>query len=713
VSRLFAIPAGPRAKWVVFAVWIVAILGIVATGLPGKFADAEKNESTSFLPGDAESTRALAVTEELQGGDTAPTVIVYRRAGGLTRADRERIARDRAELSRITRRYRNTTAFRAPEFSRDGTSALLVNVVKGTGESEDIIDPVDDYREAVSREGGPSSLQVKVAGPAGISADAIKVFEGINGTLLAAAGGLVLFLLILIYRSPFFWFFPFLAVIFGEIATRGFGFGLTELGVTVNGQSSSILSVLVLGAGTDYALLIVARYREELRKHTDRHDAMARALRSAGPAIFASGLTVAAALLSLSLAKVNGTAGLGPVGAMGIAVAMLAMLTFLPALLTIIGRRPFWPYVPHFGDSGVDETHGAWRRIGERVARRPLRVAVGATALLLVMAAGLANFSTGLTQGNSFRDDVESIAGQELIAQAFPSGQSAPTDIVVPRDEDPAAVVRAGQRVEGVARVLPRPVGQNGEYVQLSAFLELDPYSTEAYEVVPRLRDAVQRAAPGTLVGGATAVERDLRDAAADDTRLLVPIALVIVFVILMVLLRALLAPLLLIGTVVLSFAAALGVGAVVFDVIFGFPGSDPSIPLFAFIFLVALGVDYNIFLMARVREEAQRHGTRQGMLRGLAVTGGVITSAGIVLAGTFAVLAVLPLVFLTEIGFVIAFGVLLDTFLVRSVLVPALTFWTGPKIWWPSTLSHSIERRGGGPPAMPPPERELEPVGD
>jgi putative drug exporter of the RND superfamily len=710
MSSLFAVPAGRLAKWLVALGWLVVVVAIIGGNLPGKFADAEKNESTSFLPGDAESTKALQVTERLQNGEKAATVIVYRRDGGLTAADRRAIGNDVAELNRITRRFDNSTPFRNPadprsrtpyQLSEDETTALVANQLTGTGEGDDILDPVDAYRKAVS-EDRSDGLQVKVAGPAGISADAIKVFEGINGTLVGAAFLLVIVLLIIIYRSPVFWFFPILAVAFAEITARGIGWALTEAGVTVNGQSSAILSVLVIGAGTDYALLLVARYREELRRHEDKHEAMAIALRRAGPAIFASGLTVCAALLSLSLAKVNGTAGLGPIGAMGIAVAVVVMLTFLPAILLIAGRKPFWPFVPRVGDTASDETHGFWRRVGNGVARKPLTVGLVTGVALLVMALGILNFSTGLTQGNQFRDSVESIEGQDLIAKAFPSGTTAPADIVIPAGGDVAAVARAAQGVEGVASVPARPVAQDDRATQLAAFLAVDPYSTAAYDVIPRLRDAVHDAAPGALVGGPSAVERDLRVATESDTRLLVPIALVIVFVILAFLLRALVAPLLLIATVVLSFAAALGVGAVVFDIVFGFPGSDPGLPLFAFIFLVALGVDYNIFLMARVREETLKRGTREGMLRGLAVTGGVITSAGIVLAGTFSVLAVLPLTFLTQLGFVIAFGVLLDTFIVRSVLVPALVLGIGPKVWLPSRLA-----RDDGPPdgQGPPPE--------
>jgi RND superfamily putative drug exporter len=691
MTALLTLPAGRRAKWVVALVWLAAMVAAFGANLPAKFSDAEQNESTSFLPGDAESTKALQVTDELQNGEKAAIVVVYRRASGLTAADRRSIAQDIRTLN--ARKLRATSAFSGPIPSPDGRAAIVQATITSDGEADTILDPVEFVREKVSGDHG--GLVAKVTGPAGFSADAIKVFEGINGTLVGAAFLLVLVLLIIIYRSPIFFLIPLFSVGFAEIATRSLGYGLTEAGVTVNGQSSSILSILVLGAGTDYALLLVARYREELRRSTDRHAAMALALRTAGPAIFASGLTVIAALLCLTLAEVNGTSGLGPIGALGIAVAMLAMLTLLPALLLIFGRRAFWPFIPRVGDSGADETRGRWRGVGEWVGRRPRAVAIGVTAFLLVLALGILNFDDGLTQGNSFRDEVEAVEGQQLLGLSFPRGADAPTDVVV---RDPAklgAVRRAVAGADGVASVTG-VVARGKQGVLFNAVLEPEPFSTEAFALIPAIRQAARRAGgPSTLVGGATAVESDLREAAARDTRLIVPVALVVVFLILMILLRALVAPLMLIVTVILSFAAALGVGAVVFDVVFGFPGSDPSLPLFAFIFLVALGIDYNIFLMARVREETLRHGTREGMLRGVAVTGGVITSAGIVLAGTFSVLGVLPLVFLTQIGFVVAFGVLLDTFVVRSVLVPALTFLLGPRIWLPSQLAAE-----GAPPA-------------
>jgi RND superfamily putative drug exporter len=807
-GSLFTFAAGRRSKWIVFAIWFLAIIAAFQANLPGKFADAESNEATSYLPGDAESTKALDATESLQKGEIAPAVIIYRRDSGLTAADRRTIEADVGKMteerfpgvipdgataasggkrpdseetssaalqnlppgcagptSTVPGQPADYAPFVGPVCSADGKAAIITSYIKANGEGERILDPVKDWRDKISDPGG--GLEVKITGGAGFSADAIEVFEGINGTLLLAALSLVIFLLIVIYRSPMFFFIPLAAVIFAELLSRSIGYGVSELGVTINGQSSSIMSVLVLGAGTDYALLLVSRYREELHRTIDKHEAMRTALASAGPAIFASAATVIAALLCLMLAKVNGTAGLGPIAAIGIACAALSMLTLLPALLTIFGRRAFWPFVPHTAEtapsatevsdrarmgvvegSGVtallkvivsclivlvllplvllnwilhrisgrripslivgpldraifkpyeirrtrlehaaDETHGFWKRVGDRVAISPLRVMLGSTVVLLILCAGFAFFSTDLTSEDSYRTEVESVEGQHLLDKSFPSGATALTDIIVPDRAEVPAVRSAVAQVGGV-EAISTPVAEGQPGVLVQATLEPNPYSTEAFDLVDPIRDAAHTAAPGSLVGGPTAVEFDVRDAAAWDSIVIPPIILLVVFLILIGLLRAVMAPLVLIGTVILSFLAALGVGYFVFDVIFGFPGSDPSLPLFAFVFLVALGVDYNIFLIARAREETIKHGSKQGILRALAVTGGVITSAGIVLAGTFSVLAVLPLTFLTELGFVVAFGVLLDTFLVRSVLVPSIALSLGDKFWWPSALS-------------------------
>jgi len=702
MASLLSFPAGRRARWIVVAVWFTAIFAIVGTGIPGKFSDAENNESSSYLPADAESTRALVQVEQLTDGEQAGIVIVYSRDGGLTAADRRQINSD---LKTLNGEVEGTSQpFQLGERAEDGSAVLVFSSIEATGEGEDILDPVTEIRDQVS--GSEGGLDVAVTGAAGYAADSIEVFESINGTLFGAAFALVFFLLILIYRSPFLLWFPLIAVGFAEIASRAVGFGLTEMGITVNGQSSSILSVLVLGAGTDYALLLISRYREELRRHENRTESMQIALRGAGPAILASGGTVIAALLCLSLAELNSTASLGPIGAIGIACAMLAMLTLLPAMLVIAPRFVFWPRVPKAGTSGTDAEHGPWRRLGERTARSPRRIWVGTLAVLLVMAAGLFAYDDGLTSSGGFRGDVEAVTGADLIAESFPGGSNAPTEIVVADPANATAVIRAVKEVDGVASV--QKVGQGEPGVLLNAVLVPEAYSTEAFALIPPVREAArQSGGPETLVGGGTAVEYDIREANKQDVKLIVPLVILVVFLILVILLRSVAAPLLLIGTVLVSFFAALGVGVLISDWVFGFPGTDPSLPLFAFVFLVALGIDYNIFLMARVREETITHGSREGMLRGLAVTGGVITSAGIVLAGTFLVLAVLPLVFLTELGITVAFGVLLDTFLVRSVLVPALALDIGSKIWWPSSLSREKQAAEGpdGPEDLDEPE--------
>jgi len=692
MRRLLSLPTGRRTKYVVVAVWLA--VAAVAGSFAGKLSDAEKNEPASFLPGDAESLQALQAIKGFPSGERTPAVVVYRRDGGLTPADRRAIAQDRGALAQNP--PPRTAPPPPPTYAPDGTAALLVAPIAARGDADVLIDAVDEIRARV-HERPPPGLAVKVTGPAGFSADAVKIFGDINGTLLLAAAALVFVLLIVIYRSPIFWAIPLVTVLFAEVTARGMAYGLTQIGVTVNGQTSGILSVLVFGAGTDYALLLVARYREELRRHEDKHEAAALALRRGAAAIATAAGTVIAALLCLLLADVNGTSGLGPVAAGGVGVAMIAMLTLLPAALTIFGRRAFWPFVPRYGaGGGADETHGWWRRLGDRVRRRPRRVWIGTTAALLVLCVGLVDLNTGLTSGNSFRNSVESVEGQRLIAQSFPAGANAPTTVVVPPGADARRVRAALAGVPGTARVTVEERAREGTL--LSVTLRPDPYSQQAFDLVPPLRAAATEAGGAqVLVGGPTAEEYDLRQSAERDNVVIMPIVLLVVFALLALLLRALLLPLLLMATVVLSFGAALGVGAFFFAHVFGFAGMDPALPLYAFIFLVALGVDYNIFLMARAREETLEHGTHEGMVRGLAVTGGVITSAGIVLAGTFSTLAVLPLVVLTEIGFTIAFGVLLDTFVVRSTLVPALVLDLGQRVWWPSALSRGRATAPGG----------------
>ncbi len=695
MASLLALPAGRRGKLLVLLAWIV-VLGLLGP-LIGRFEDAQKDTTASSLPASAESLAVFEASDAFPSGQLTPAVVVARRESGLTAADLALLAERRAAYDAAL--PEGSGPLGEPVPSADGTTVLLAAPLSVEGDSEALTAAVDRLRE-VLQTGDADGLEIAVTGPAGFAADAIEVFAGINGTLLLATASLVLVLLLLIYRSPIFWVVPLVSVFVAEGVVRGLGYLLATNGVTVTGQTAGILLVLVFGAGTDYALLLVARYREELRRQEDRHDAMRVALRSAGPAILASGGTVIAALLCLSLADVNSTSGLGPVGAMGVAVAVVVMLTVMPALLLVCGRGIFWPFVPRFA-SEAPAPGGFWRGVGTRVARRPRPVWVGTCVALLAASAGLATLDSNLTFATAFRTESEAVRGGDLLARSFPAGANAPTTVLV---RDPARVAEARAALAGAAGVAT--VGERVEEGEPGARFDVtlsdEPYSKAAFATIPVLRERLATAGleDVALVGGATAQEADVRDATRRDTRLLVPLVLAVVLLILVLLLRALVAPLLLMATVVLSFAAALGLGLLGFDLLTDFPGEDTSLPLYAFIFLVALGVDYTIFLMARVREEAAVHGTREGMLRGLAVTGSVITSAGIVLAGTFLVLAVLPLTFLTQLGIVVALGVLLDAVIVRSILVPALVEDVGARVWWPSALERA--ERAGRPPSAP-----------
>ena len=680
MSKFAAFVSGRRSAFVVLGLWLVLV---VALGpLAGKFESAQQNEPSSFLPGDAESVRVLDAADGFASGQATPAIVVYDAAGGFDARTRVAVGARREAIAAAG--VEGVTTVTVPVYSEDGTAALLTAPIVAGGDEEVLIDAVTSIRE-IATEDLPPGLEAKVTGPAGFSADASKVFEGINSTLLFATVGLVFFLLVLIYRSPVFWALPLLAVILAESVVRGLGYLLASNGVVINGQVGGILLVLVFGAGTDYALLLTARYREELRIVADKHEAMRIAVRQAGPAIIASAGTVVAALLCLSLAEVNSTAGLGPVGAMGVAVAAVAMLTVLPALLLIGGRRAFWPFVPRFGSEDAAR-RGPWRGLGDRIERRHRPVWIVTALALGALALGSLTLDDNLTTANIFRGEVESVQGQKLVDRSFPAGSSAPATVLVTDAAKVDAVRSAAEASSVVASVGTPESGAPG--TRFDVTIDADPFGKAGYAAVATLRRDL-RAAGGdaVLVGGPTAEEADVRAATERDTKLLVPLVLLVVFAILAGLLRAVVAPVMLIGTVVLSFFAAIGLSLLLVGALADFPGEEPSYPLFAFIFLVALGVDYNIFLMARVREEARRMPTRDAMLTSLAVTGGVITSAGIVLAGTFAVLAVLPLIALTQLGITVALGVLLDTLVVRSILVPALTFELGERIWWPARL--------------------------
>jgi RND superfamily putative drug exporter len=702
--RLLSAAAGRRGKWLVAASWVLLVIaGSVAAS---HFQGAQNNDQSSYLPGSAESSKVLAQVKRLEGGNVVTAaVVVFARARALRADDFAVIATDGRRLD--AELPRRTVPAGPPLRSRDGRAALLIFGLRLHDSTAALDAAVGTIRRVVHR-GVPRGLQVAVSGPAGSSYDAERTFSKLGGTLLTVTVALIFVLLLIIYRSPIFWLIPLLSVAAAEVCAEALGYLLTRVGVTVNAEAAGILTVLVFGAGTDYALLLVSRYREELQRHHDHHDALRAALHRGGPVVLASAATVILALLCLLAAEVNGTRGLGPVAASGVAVTLVSALTLLPALLAICGRRIFWPFVPRLAEPGGvltapsagsaqpgGETSGArgWRMIADRLTRRHRLVAVLVTLALGAACFGVLGLNGGLTSGNSFRGRVEAVTGQRLIAAHYPAGTSEPAQVIVPAQRDLAPVIAAVARTAGVR---PGAVSvQRGRPASvLTVTLAANPSSPAAFQRIPPIRAAARRAGgPGTLVGGATAQEVDLRSAATRDTVVVAPMILFVVFVVLGLLLRSLVAPTLLIATVVLSFGAALGAGVLVFAHAFGYPGEDPSMPLFAFLFLVALGVDYNIFLMARVREEALAVGTRAGVIRALVSTGPVITSAGIVLAGTFAALASLPLIGFTELGVVIALGVLLDTLLVRTVLVPALVLELDRRIWWPAALARPAEQ--------------------
>jgi putative drug exporter of the RND superfamily len=680
--RLAALVCGRRSKWIVLAFWLVAL--VVLGPLAGKLSGAQKNDNSSWLPTNAESTAVINLQGKFQAHDTAYAVIVYERTSGITPQDQAKVAADAQAFARINGVDEKVVG---PVPSQKDNQALqvLVPITIGNGGWDQLGDAVNEIHSIAD----PSldGMTMHVTGAAGSAADSVKAFAGIDGRLLYATVAVVMVILLLTYRSPLLWLLPVLSAGGALTASQAVIYLLARhAGLTVNAQSAGILTVLVFGAGTDYALLLVARYREELRRHEDRHEAMANALFRAGPAILASAATVVAGMLCLLVAELNSTKGLGPVAALGIAVGLAAMLTLLPALLVIFGRWLFWPARPRYGSVEPTE-RGFWARVGNRVARRPRAVWIVTVLVLGAMAAGIADLHAGpLSNKDALLGHPDSVAGEEVLARHFPAGAGQP--VVVIGTADAANQIRtavAGTR--GIAAAAD-PVVANG-YSLVTATLADPADGTAAQQTVQRVRDTVH-AVPGAdaKVGGYTAVLLDTQRAAGHDRNLIIPLVLLVVLVILGVLLRAIVAPLILVATVVLSFGAALGASALIFRHAIGFAGVDTSFPLFVFVFLVALGIDYNIFVMTRVREETQRFGTRRGALIGLAATGGVITSAGLVLAGTFSVLATLPLVAFAEIGFAVAFGVLLDTLVVRSILVTALNLDLGGRVWWPSRLS-------------------------
>jgi putative drug exporter of the RND superfamily len=701
LRKVASIVTGRRSKWAILVVWIIAIFAMFPLG--SKLADKTSDDTQSFLPASAESTEVVRrLDEDFPGGETDQAIVVYQRDGGLTAADKKKIAADQLAINEAGPQKINVagpqqvpfTAGAPPDLvSKNGDVATAVYTTPTDFENE------ADWGKAMRdiTDVNTGGMNVYVTGGVGFATDAHDVFENLDAKLLLATVALVLVLLGAIYRSVLIALTPLVVVFFAYTLAQAFVYLLAESGATVSSNATSILIVLMFGVGTDYCLLLTSRYREELRRIEDKHDAMARAVRRAGPAILASGLTVALAMLVLALADNKGTSSLGPVFAIGVTCALVAGLTLLPALLTIFGRPGFWPrrsVVAYDPAHAEREGQGLWRRFGDRVLQRPTHALVATVAIFVAGAFGVLAYKVDYSTTSFFKDSVESVEGFDVMREAFPAGTLAPTTVLVESDSGPVGQPQISvtedklRGVEGVARVSDSGLRSNdGSTADLDVILSEDPLDKSGLDIVPRMRDAVADVPGATvLVGGSSAINYDLDQANSHDLELIAPLALVVMAIILGILLQAVVAPLVLLASVILSFLCTLGISILFIRFVVGDAGFDSSIPIFAFIFLVALGIDYTIFLMARVREEARRHGTREGMLRALSATGPVITSAGVILAGTFSVLMTLPVTFTFDLGLMVALGILLDTFIVRTIMVPAAVEVLGDKIWWPST---------------------------
>ncbi|WP_165495213.1 MMPL family transporter [Actinomadura roseirufa] len=664
--KLAALPAGRITKWAVLPAWIA----IVALAVPNasRLSDVVEGRSTAELPRGAQSTKVRELTPRFPGGDLAPGIIAYVRDGGVTAADRARAEADRRALAPLA-----AAPVAPPAVSRDGR-ALMLNIPLAAGEG--LSDRAEKIRDRIERD-PPPGLEIRLTGQAGSALDVGDAFEKVDKPLLIVTMLLVTLVLLITYRSPILWLIPVLNAGISLQVTSAVVYLLAEhAGLYVADGMANILNALVFGVTTDYALLLLARYREELRRHPDRHEAMRTALRRAAAPIIASAATVSLGLLCLLTATMGFNYALGPIGAIGVAGGLVVVMTLLPAMLVALGRWVFWPRVPRYGDA-PPARGGVWDRVGRGVAARPRLVWIGGVAVLGALACGALGIHTGLDREHFLTTTPGSTVGEHLLNAHFPRGESRPLQVITTSAETAGAVAK----VPGVARVEKAQKSLDGRLTRLDVVLTDPPDSAAAKDTVRALRKAV----PDATVGAGAAGELDLADAQAHDRRVVIPLVLGVVLIILIVLLRALVAPLLVIGTVVASYFAALGAGWLLFHHVLGFPALDVQVALMAFLFMVALGVDYNLFLLSRVREEAALSGHRAGVLRGLGVTGGVISSAGLVLAATFGVLGVMPLTMMVQIGVLVALGVLLDTFLVRSIIVPALALDTGPRFWWPA----------------------------
>jgi putative drug exporter of the RND superfamily len=672
-------------RWPVLIAWVLAIVVLhpLASGLSAVTSDS----ASAYLPPSAQSTQVAKVLQAAQRGPGQPesdqAIVIFARPSGLTAADVAAVSAARLVVGQLAGRTGEAPGLGAPgplQRSSDGQAAVFAATVTAPQHSLTSADTtaVTAIRNTVEGPASHDGLQVAVTGQAAVTADS---GSGTQTGLLLTALVIVALILLLVYRSPVLWLLPLLGAVGAIVVAQAGAHGLASAGLTVSSLSTAILIVLVFGAASDYALLLTHRYREELRRHAAAEDAMAAALRRTLPALVASAATVTGAMLCLLAAESASLHGLGPVGAVAIVSALLAQTTFLPALLLAVGRGAFWPRVPRPGDAGREES-GLWAGVGGRVARYPARVTLCAVLVLCAACAGLFALRTDNNPLSDLKGHPGSVAGAQLLAAHFPAGTVAPLVLLTPPPRASSAAAAAAD-TPGVAAVSPgTTVGGDAEY---SVTMSVPPYSAQGAAVIVQLRQRLGRDAPGSLVGGEPAVYYDIAQAAGRDTLVLVPLILAVILVVVALLLQAVVAPLVLVATTALSFAASFGLANLLWRYGLGYSGIQSQLPLYIFIFLVALGVDYNIFLSARVREEARHLGIRQGTLRALGVTGGVITAAGLVLAGSFAALAQLPSVSLTEVGTAVAIGVLLDTLLVRTVLVPASLLTIGERAWWPA----------------------------
>lgn len=668
-----------RRSWLLALV--TALLGVAFIVLVG--GNAAAGQSPQSVPVAAQSAQVDALARQFPGGDKAPLIVVVSRTDGgvLSPSD---VAAAQAACDRAQAAARPAPNQAAPLMpARDAKASLGVVPISANLSGLALGDAVAGLRAAAAS-GLPADLKVHVTGGPAFGADIASAFAGANITLLAVTTAVVALLLIATYRSPVLWLVPLLVVGFADRVAAAVGTSVASLtGLSFDGATSGITSVLVFGAGTNYALLLISRYRQELRLHSAHRAALRHAVRRAGPAIVASNATVVLALLTLLSASTPSTRSLGALAACGLVLAAISVLVILPPLLAVCGRRLFWPFIPRAGD---DETldSGGWHHVAEWVGGRPAPVAAVAIAVLVALGAGLCGTRIGLSQTEQFRVRADSVTGYTVVAEHFPAGLANPTLVVSPTDHA-APVQRAITSTPGV--VSATESGRSGSgLTKWSVVIDAPPSSKRAFGIVAALRDSTRAADPRALVGGADAQALDVRDAATHDRVLLIPAILAVILIVLYVLLRSALAPPTLLAATILGALAALGMGGWASLHVFGFPALDNTTPLFAFLFLAALGVDYTIFLVTRAREEAAQHGARGGMVRAVSATGGVITSAGIVLAAVFCMLGVLPLIVLTQLGIIVGLGILLDTFVVRTLVIPALFALIGDRIWWPTS---------------------------